>query len=852
MSGGLGARILVSAAIVLFAVAVAWPMVAGARLFAMGGQIPATFDGTRTLVATLGWSVLAAACATVVGWPVGRAIRSARRGNLLLALSVVAAALPPYAVFWTWWQAAGPGSMVGDWSARGGHSDSLRTALLLAGLTSWAWPLAAWMVAGRSTGAEPLEREVGAVDGEGVTDRLRRAWRTDRGALALACAALIVVIGGSTIAFDLAQVPTFGFELRTLDVQGTPASGVLRAAWPVLLFAGVGAVTFACWPMTPRDDGPALVRRGAGALAWMVLVCTLIAPLATLAYALITQGALDRFAATSVRGAAGTIGTAAIAGALIGVVACGHVLLAARGTRGTRFLERLMLAGWMVAALVPATVAAVTLVAAWNIDSVGPWIYDTPAVVVLSHLGRFGVVGAWLGRLVALREPRERRELRAIDGGGSRGLLQALAPEVRGAGMAAVLVGTTLAAGEVVAAARVEPPGWAWSASTLLNAIHYQQPATVLGSLLALLLVAAGAGGAVALMTARGERMRGTAVLLLLMLVIAGCREVPVPPSGPHVQATRWFGAPGRGRGQFEYPRAMDIDPRDGTVLVVDRQARVQRFAPDGKFISEWSMPEKSLGKPTGIGVGTDGRVWVADTHYHRVICWSPDGKEVLRIGEYGTGPGQFIYPCDVEVAPDNTVWVCEFGGNDRIQVFTPDGKFLRSIGGNGRELGQFDRPQSIGFSIDAREVYVADACNHRIQVLTMEGVPVRSFGKAGPNDGEMAYPYGLEVVPDGTVLVTEFGNHRVQRFNAADGRSLGTVRAVAGAPTPLVLHVIDGDRVRSVPSGENSLRFPWAIGVRGNQAFILDSGHSRVLVAPLDSVGTSGTPVVPNLVPVR
>jgi DNA-binding beta-propeller fold protein YncE len=418
--------------------------------------------------------------------------------------------------------------------------------------------------------------------------------------------------------------------------------------------------------------------------------------------------------------------------------------------------------------------------------------------------------------------------------------------------MAAVLVGTTLAAGEVVAAARVEPPGWAWSASTLLNAIHYQQPATVLGSLLALLVVAAGAGGAVALMSARGERLRGTAVLLLLMVVIAGCREVPVPPSGPHVQATRWFGAPGRGRGQFEYPRAMDIDPRDGTVLVVDRQARVQRFSPDGKFISEWSMPEKSLGKPTGIGVGTDGRVWVADTHYHRVICWSPDGKELLRIGEYGTGPGQFIYPCDVEVAPDNTVWVCEFGGNDRIQVFTPDGKFIRSIGGNGRELGQFDRPQSIGFSTDGREVYVADACNHRIQVLTMEGVPVRSFGKAGPNDGEMAYPYGLEVVPDGTVLVTEFGNHRVQRFNAADGRSLGTVRAVAGAPTPLVLHVIDGDRVRSVPSGENSLRFPWAIGVRGNQAFILDSGHSRVLVAPLDSVCTSGASVVPFSVPLR
>jgi DNA-binding beta-propeller fold protein YncE len=190
-----------------------------------------------------------------------------------------------------------------------------------------------------------------------------------------------------------------------------------------------------------------------------------------------------------------------------------------------------------------------------------------------------------------------------------------------------------------------------------------------------------------------------------------------------------------------------------------------------------------------------------------------------------------------VEVAPDATVWVSEFGGNDRIQVFAPDGKFLRSIGGNGRELGQFDRPQSIAFSNDGTEVYVADACNHRIQVLTLAGLPVRSFGSAGAGDGQLAYPYGLEVVADGTIVVTEFGNHRVQRFNAADGRSLGSVRAVSGAPTPLVLHVIDGDRVRSVLSGENALRFPWAIGVRGNDAFVLDSGHSRILVAPLDSL---------------
>ena len=109
---------------------------------------------------------------------------------------------------------------------------------------------------------------------------------------------------------------------------------------------------------------------------------------------------------------------AAVAGALVGVVASGHLMLAALGTgsdraaRIARVAERVMLGGWTITAAVPATVFALMLVAAWNMDGVGPLVYDTPLVVVLCHVGRFGVVGAWIGRLAALREPRERRDLR--------------------------------------------------------------------------------------------------------------------------------------------------------------------------------------------------------------------------------------------------------------------------------------------------------------------------------------------------------------------------------------------------------------------------------------------------------
>ncbi|MFM9145979.1 MAG: hypothetical protein ACKORL_11670, partial [Phycisphaerales bacterium] len=232
-------------------------------------------------------------------------------------------------------------------------------------------------------------------------------------------------------------------------------------------------------------------------------------PALALAAAIVGRASLDRFLETSGRGTVGSCATAAAAGSLCGMVAVGHLVLAAVG-QGTgaashvaRVAERAMLAGWTFAAAVPATVFALSLVAAWNGPVLGPLVYDTPAIMALCHVGRFGVVGAWLGRMPALREPVERRDLRAVDGVGMAGVVAALAPEARGAWFAAAACGTARAAGEVIASARLEPPGWAWSASTLLNAIHYQQPSTVLGGLLAVLVVSGAAGASVAWLAAR-------------------------------------------------------------------------------------------------------------------------------------------------------------------------------------------------------------------------------------------------------------------------------------------------------------------------------------------------------------
>ena len=261
---------------------------------------------------------------------------------------------------------------------------------------------------------------------------------------------------------------------------------------------------------------------------------------------------------------------------------------------------------------------------------------------------------------------------------------------------------------------------------------------------------------------------RGLSTAVGLLCAASGCEPPPLTPNG----VIDVFGGVGLGPGAFSYPRAI-TSAADGSIFVVDKSGRVQRFGADGEFEALWRMPKITQGKPVGLTVHPDGRVFVADTHCHRVSIFDRDGRPLGTFGREGAGPGEFLLPTDVAIDADGFIYVSEYQGNDRISKWSPDLRFVTSFGEAPIQGLRLSRPA--GLDIDGEQtLWVADACNHRIVRFSLDGDVLAAFGEFGPGPGQMRYPYDIAIAPDDTIMVCEYEGNRLQWFDKA-GRSLRT-----------------------------------------------------------------------------
>jgi sugar lactone lactonase YvrE len=298
-------------------------------------------------------------------------------------------------------------------------------------------------------------------------------------------------------------------------------------------------------------------------------------------------------------------------------------------------------------------------------------------------------------------------------------------------------------------------------------------------------------------------------LLIAALTLPTGC----TPTSSSEGYLEKAWGKQGISDGKFLKPRAVAIDKQD-QLYIVDMTARIQVFDREGKLLRHWKTPEYYNGKPSGLSFDRDGNLLVADTHYFRMLVYTPEGKllEHRTIGgTAGQTPGTFEFVTDAVQDSKGNYYISEYGQVDRVQKFTRDGKFVMQWGRHGSERGQFIRPQNLDIDEHDR-IWVADACNHRIQVFDASGTEaklLKIWGEQGTRPGQLRYPYDLALDGEGHLYVCEFGNHRVQKFT------------------------LDGEFVAAWGVGgreEGQLHSPWALARDSQGAIhVIDTYNHRV-----------------------
>lgn len=292
-------------------------------------------------------------------------------------------------------------------------------------------------------------------------------------------------------------------------------------------------------------------------------------------------------------------------------------------------------------------------------------------------------------------------------------------------------------------------------------------------------------------------------LLVLGLALLAGCGGSTEPLLSVH--ETESWSLPAN-EGRMPAPRGICPGP-DHELYVLDNAGRVLVYDEAGTLRRQWWMPDYDIGKAEGVCVLHDGRVAVADTHYHRVVLFDRNGVEQLRFGRLGEGPGEFIYPVKVIQSPSGTLFVCEYGGHDRVQMFQPDGTYVGEFGQFGTAPGEFQRPSGIVWRDGL--LYVVDAFNNRVQVFTEQGQFVRVLAD-GTTGAALYYPYDVALTRDDRLCLVEYGGSRVTAIDL-EGRLLGRF----GTPGP----------------GENQLMTPWGLTVDSlGRLLICDTGNRRLV----------------------
>ncbi|QQS45055.1 MAG: HYR domain-containing protein [Acidobacteriota bacterium] len=319
---------------------------------------------------------------------------------------------------------------------------------------------------------------------------------------------------------------------------------------------------------------------------------------------------------------------------------------------------------------------------------------------------------------------------------------------------------------------------------------------------------------------------------------------------------------------------------RDGNLLIVDQQNRNVRIvdaqgtinalagnSAQGNTGDNGPAAFATFGSPAGIAADSKGNVYISDLVFHRIRRIGTDGKiyhfagsATGLSGSLGDGgqatAARFNRPTGLAVDAQDNLYVAD-SGNNRVRKIDPNTGVITNFAGNGgfgyggdgieATLTSLNNPTGIAFDAIGN-LYIADRNNQRVRkvdgsthlISTLAGTGTAGYG--GDNGAAAAAQLNLpsEVAADaqGNVFISDTGNHRIRRVDAA----LQITTAAGTGNTGF-----SGD---NGPAAEAQIASPAGLATAPDgSVFIADTGNLRVRKLTPGNVPPNGNPVITSAI---
>ncbi len=273
-----------------------------------------------------------------------------------------------------------------------------------------------------------------------------------------------------------------------------------------------------------------------------------------------------------------------------------------------------------------------------------------------------------------------------------------------------------------------------------------------------------------------------------------------------------------------------------------------ETFAGSGvKGYQDGNPASAQFNLPEGVDMDSKGNIFVADRDNQIIRKITPAG-EVSTIagvvGEKGANDGgfgvaKFFSPLKVAVDAQDNIYVTD-RDNQKIRKIDAVTGMVTTVAGDGTKgfkdgpaaEAQFSNPIDVAVAADGT-IYVSESGNHRIRKISTNGTvsTLAGNGSGGYKDGigteaQLNDPSGVTIDKDGNLLIADRRNHRVRKITPA-----GVVTTIAGGSAGYT----DGT--------SESARFshPWGISAGKDGAiYVADAGNNVIRMMSPEGIWTT------------